>query len=153
MVDVRSIMKALKTPVSFLYRFLILSYWFYLKLPRHIYDFALDWAMKMSNSQFWKTQRKTSTRNETSKDAAVGAARRAARGSIRITMKSEEWVLISTLILYLSKRHFRDEIQLGKLEQLGMIASEEAKLIALRDYIAKSADAVNRQGSWKSSLS
>lgn len=62
-------------------------------------------------------------------------------------------MLISTLILYLSKRHFRDEIQLGKLEQLGMIASEEAKLIALRDYIAKSADAVNRQGSWKSSLS
>ncbi|THH10662.1 hypothetical protein EW145_g1172 [Phellinidium pouzarii] len=108
-VDVRVIMKALKSP-----------------LPRHIYDFALDWAMRMGNSQFWKVQRKSSVKYDNPKEAAVAAARKGTRGSIRITVKSEE-----------------DEIQLGKLEQLGMSAPEEAKLIALRDYIAKSADAVN----------
>lgn len=43
-----------------------------------------------------------------------------------------------------TNKYDRDELQLGKLEQLGMTAPEEAKLIALRDYIAKSADAVNR---------
>lgn len=63
-----------------------------IKLPRHIYDFAMDWAMKMGNSQFWKSQRKTSIRNENLKEAAMGAARRSTRGSIRITMKSEESV-------------------------------------------------------------
>ena len=40
--------------------------------------------------------------------------------------------------------NIRDELQLGKLEQLGMSATEEAKLIALREYIAKHADAVTR---------
>ncbi|EJD02926.1 uncharacterized protein FOMMEDRAFT_123012 [Fomitiporia mediterranea MF3/22] len=108
-VDVQSILKALKSP-----------------LPRHIYDFALDWAMKMGNSQFWKTPRKSSTKLDNPKEAAIAAARKSARGAIRITLKSEE-----------------DEIHLGKLEQLGMSALEEAKLVALRDYIAKSADAVN----------
>ncbi|KAL5523732.1 hypothetical protein ACEPAG_7905 [Sanghuangporus baumii] len=108
-VEVQAILKALKSP-----------------LPRHIYDFALDWAMKSGDSQFWKSQRKSATKIENPKDAAVAAARKSARGAIRITLKSEE-----------------DEIHLGKLEQLGMSASEEAKLIALRDYIAKSADAVN----------
>ncbi|KAI5119857.1 hypothetical protein M0805_000691 [Coniferiporia weirii] len=108
-VDVRTVMKALKAP-----------------LPRHMYDFALDWAMKMGSSQFWKTQRKSSLKYDNPKEAAIAAARKGARGSIRITPKSEE-----------------DEIQLSKLGQLGMSAPEEAKLITLRDYIAKSADAVN----------
>ncbi|KAH8119146.1 hypothetical protein DFH11DRAFT_1838620 [Phellopilus nigrolimitatus] len=108
-VDVKGIMMALKSP-----------------LPRHIYDFALEWAMRMGSSQFWKSQRKTSGKYDSPKEAAVASARKGSRASIRVTMKSEE-----------------DEIQLGKLQQLGMSAPEEAKLIALRDYISKSADAVN----------
>lgn len=88
----------------------------------------MDWAMKMGNSQFWRSQRKSGTqKSENPKDAAVSAARRGARGAIRITMKSEQ-----------------DELQLNKLQQLGMSAPEEAKLVALRDYIAKAADAGNR---------
>lgn len=84
--------------------------------------------MKMGNSQFWKSQRKSSaSKTENPKEAAASAARRGARGAIRITMKSEQ-----------------DEMQLNKLQQLGMSAPEEAKLVALRDYIAKCADAGNR---------
>ena len=38
----------------------------------------------------------------------------------------------------------RDEAQLQKLRQLGMTAVEEAKLMAMRDYILKLANAIGR---------
>jgi hypothetical protein len=38
----------------------------------------------------------------------------------------------------------RDEAQLSKLQQLGMTATEETKLLAMRDYILKLANAISR---------
>ena len=131
-VEAPNILRSLKSPVSMSLFEACLSTESISchKLPRHIYDFAMDWAMRIGNgnSQFWRSQRKSGTpKSENAKEAAASAARRGARGAIRITMKSEQ-----------------DELQLNKLQQLGMSAPEEAKLVALRDYIAKAADAGNR---------
>ena len=38
----------------------------------------------------------------------------------------------------------RDEAQMSKLQQLGMNSTEEAKLMAMRDYILKLARAISR---------
>ena len=38
----------------------------------------------------------------------------------------------------------RDEAQITKLQQLGMTPNEEAKLLAMRDYIWKLAQAISR---------
>ncbi len=39
---------------------------------------------------------------------------------------------------------FRDEGHLAKLRQLGMTPTEEAKLVSMRDYIMKLANAISR---------
>ncbi len=39
---------------------------------------------------------------------------------------------------------FRDESHLAKLRQLGMTSTEEAKLVSMRDYIMKLANAISR---------
>jgi phosphoinositide-3-kinase regulatory subunit 4 len=41
---------------------------------------------------------------------------------------------------------YRDDAQIVKLQQLGMSSAEEAKLVALRDYILKLANAIKRYG-------
>ena len=41
----------------------------------------------------------------------------------------------------------RDEAQMSKLQQLGMNSTEEAKLMAMRDYILKLARAISRKAS------
>ena len=38
----------------------------------------------------------------------------------------------------------RDEAQLTKLQNLGMTSNDEAKLLAIRDYILKLANAMSR---------
>jgi phosphoinositide-3-kinase regulatory subunit 4 len=38
----------------------------------------------------------------------------------------------------------RDEAQFGKLQQLGMTSSDETKLMAMREYIFKLANATSR---------
>lgn len=39
---------------------------------------------------------------------------------------------------------FRDEGHLTKLRQLGMTSTEETKLVSMRDYILKLANAISR---------
>jgi hypothetical protein len=39
---------------------------------------------------------------------------------------------------------YRDEGHLAKLRQLGMSPAEEAKLVSMRDYILKLANAISR---------
>ena len=39
---------------------------------------------------------------------------------------------------------YRDEAQIAKLQQLGMTPNEEVKLLAMRDYIWKLAQAISR---------
>jgi hypothetical protein len=44
---------------------------------------------------------------------------------------------------------YRDEAQFGKLQQLGMTSSDETKLMAMREYIFKLANATSRYSlSW-----
>ena len=43
-----------------------------------------------------------------------------------------------------SHTYSRDEVHIAKLQQLGMTHAEEAKLLALRDYIVKLANVISR---------
>lgn len=68
-------------------------------------------------------------------------------GSVIARNKSEEYVAFSIFrsgeidyVFYLS----RDEAQISKLQNLGMTSSDEAKLLAMRDYILKLANATSR---------
>ncbi|EIN14505.1 hypothetical protein PUNSTDRAFT_96429 [Punctularia strigosozonata HHB-11173 SS5] len=92
-------------------------------LPRSVYDAALQWAMKADKSSFWRNPRRLAPRSESPRDSMI-ATRKGLATSTRA--KSEE-----------------DETQLAKLRQLGMSSGDEAKLLAMRDYISKLADAVS----------
>ncbi|KAI0305183.1 ARM repeat-containing protein [Multifurca ochricompacta] len=89
-------------------------------LERQVFDAALQWAMKADKTHFWRGQRKV-TKPESPHDS-IATMRKA--GTARI--KTEE-----------------DEGQLAKLRQLGMTSTEEAKLISMRDYILKLANAIS----------
>ncbi|KAI9511419.1 ARM repeat-containing protein, partial [Russula earlei] len=89
-------------------------------LNRQVFDAALQWAMKADKTYFWRGHKKP-TKLESPHDS-VAAIRRVA--STR--MKTDE-----------------DESHLAKLRQLGMTSTEEAKLVAMRDYIMKLANAIS----------
>ncbi|TDL19537.1 ARM repeat-containing protein [Rickenella mellea] len=107
-VDVRSILLSLKSPLS-----------------RHIFDSAVEWAMKSDQSPFWRGHRRN-IKNEQSKDGIT---------TMKKTMKA--------ITKATTPRSEDDEIQLRKLEQLGMSSAEEPKLLALRDYMLKLAGAID----------
>ena len=90
-VDVRSILLSLKAAVSELFCWFLLLYRApsVLQLPRHIYDFALDWAMRNPQSQFWRSHRKPVNKIESPKEA-VGSMRRAGKVNARTVTRSEE---------------------------------------------------------------
>ena len=115
------------------------------QLSRNIYDFAFDWAMRAENSQFWKGPRKTISRSDSLKENAAHM-RKGTRASIRITPRSEEYVWRDSVCGNNADKVIilRDDLQLQKLQQLGMNSSEEGKLLSLRDHISKSASATNR---------
>ncbi|KAI0080417.1 hypothetical protein K474DRAFT_1589825 [Panus rudis PR-1116 ss-1] len=88
-------------------------------LSRQIFDAALQWAMKSDKAPFWRTHRSTKSDSPRESLAAVRSA-----GVPR--SRSEE-----------------DDAQLAKLQQLGMTSSDEAKLMAMKDYILKLARSVS----------
>ncbi|TBU59830.1 hypothetical protein BD310DRAFT_1038276 [Dichomitus squalens] len=91
-------------------------------LSRQIFDAAVQWAMKAdSRTQFWRSHR--STKSESPRES-VATVRQA--GSVASRARSDE-----------------DEAQFSKLQQLGMSSTEEAKLLAMRDYILKLARAIS----------
>ncbi|KAG9029158.1 Serine/threonine-protein kinase [Tulasnella sp. JGI-2019a] len=97
-------------------------------LPRKIFDSTVAWAMKGDKSQFWKGSlgRSKSTKSDYGKDAMASMKRSTSIGSSKTGLpRSEE-----------------DAIQIAKLQQLGMTASDEVKLVAMRDYILKLANAI-----------
>jgi DNA-directed RNA polymerase alpha subunit len=55
-------------------------------------------------------------------------------------MSTYNWVTQMSTIQIVS----RDESQLAKLRQLGMTSVEEIKLVSMRDYILKLANAISR---------
>ncbi|KAI0058381.1 ARM repeat-containing protein [Artomyces pyxidatus] len=91
-------------------------------LSRQVFDAAVQWAMKADKTQFWRSHRRAVSKLDSPQDSV--AAMRKPNSTAR--NKSEE-----------------DESQLTKLRQLGMTTAEEAKLMAMRDYILKLANAIS----------
>ncbi|OBZ66825.1 putative serine/threonine-protein kinase VPS15 [Grifola frondosa] len=90
-------------------------------LSRQIFEAAVQWAMKADKTQFWRGHRSSKSESPRESLATVRQA-----GTVASRSRSEE-----------------DEIQITKLQQLGMTSNEEAKLMAMRDYILKLARAIS----------
>ena len=104
----------------------------------------MQWAMKADKTYFWKGGRRSGTKAEPPQEI-VASLRKV--GSMIYRNKSEECVSFLVLLTNLVEKlslHLRDEAQLNKLKELGMTPGEEAKLLALRDYVLKLANAVSR---------
>ncbi|KAF5350674.1 hypothetical protein D9756_008730 [Leucocoprinus leucothites] len=91
-------------------------------LSRQILDASVQWAMKGDKTGFWRGPRKTN-KTESPRESVVSL--RKGNGSIA-KFKSDE-----------------DEAQIGKLQQLGMTSSDEVKLMVMREYISKLANATS----------
>ncbi|KAI1792388.1 hypothetical protein LXA43DRAFT_1132877 [Ganoderma leucocontextum] len=90
-------------------------------LSRQIFDAAVQWAMKAdSKTQFWRSHRSAKTESPRESMASVRQT-----GGAASRTRSDE-----------------DEAQMSKLQQLGMNSTEEAKLMAMRDYLLKLSRAI-----------
>ncbi|KAJ7253059.1 hypothetical protein B0H12DRAFT_1117273 [Mycena haematopus] len=92
-------------------------------LSRQVFDAAVQWAMKAEKSTFWRGQRRITSKTESPRESVVSLRK---TGTISRNPKSDE-----------------DEAHLSKLQQLGMTSTEETKLLAMRDYILKLANAIS----------
>ncbi|KAA1474364.1 ARM repeat-containing protein [Dentipellis sp. KUC8613] len=94
-------------------------------LSRQVFDAAVQWAMKAERTAFWRGHRRATSKLESPQDS-VASMRRTGSAAGVTRNKSEE-----------------DEAQLTKLRQLGMTSTEEAKLMSMREYILKLANAIS----------
>ncbi|KAG8768849.1 Serine/threonine-protein kinase [Ceratobasidium sp. 428] len=93
-------------------------------LSRQIFEAAITWAMKSDKSPFWRGQiARLKTSKESSKDLVTNMSK-------------------STVLPRTGPKSEEDDAQIVKLQQLGMSSAEEAKLVALRDYILKLANTI-----------
>ncbi|KAL1939405.1 hypothetical protein VTO73DRAFT_9961 [Trametes versicolor] len=90
-------------------------------LSRQVFDAAVQWAMKADKTSFWRSHRPAKSESPRESMATVRQT-----GNAASRARSEE-----------------DEAQLAKLQQLGMSSVEEAKLMAMRDYVLKLARAIS----------
>ncbi|CCO36045.1 phosphoinositide-3-kinase, regulatory subunit 4,p150 [Rhizoctonia solani AG-1 IB] len=93
-------------------------------LSRQVFEAAISWAIKSDKSAFWRGQTSKLKPNKESPKELVSNMRNSAVLP-RPGSKGDE-----------------DEAQIVKLQQLGMTSVEEAKLVALRDYILKLANTI-----------
>ncbi|ELU36605.1 other/VPS15 protein kinase [Rhizoctonia solani AG-1 IA] len=93
-------------------------------LSRQVFEAAISWAIKSDKSAFWRGQTSKLKSNKESPKDLVSNMRNSAVLP-RPGSKGDE-----------------DEAQIVKLQQLGMTSIEEAKLVALRDYILKLANTI-----------
>ncbi|KAJ3746567.1 hypothetical protein DFH05DRAFT_1607341 [Lentinula detonsa] len=92
-------------------------------LPRQIFDAAVQWARKTDKSNFWKVGRRGGGKFENPRESVASVRK-----------------INTTLGKSLSEE---DETQVTKMQQLGMTTAEEVKLMAMRDYILKLANAIS----------
>lgn len=99
--------------------------------------------MKADKSTFWKGHRRGGNKGDIQSPKDSVAAVKKSPGVIQ--RKSEE---CASPRISLSSPSYgeigRDEAQIAKLQQLGMTPNEEAKLLAMRDYIWKLSQAISR---------
>ncbi|CAK5279344.1 unnamed protein product [Mycena citricolor] len=88
-------------------------------LSRQIFDAAVQWAMKADKSTFWRGQRRVAAKTESPRESVM-ALRKGVIG-----------------------RNPKDEVHFAKLQALGLSSTEETKLVAMRDYILKLANAIS----------
>ncbi|KAJ2936541.1 hypothetical protein H1R20_g554, partial [Candolleomyces eurysporus] len=93
-------------------------------VSRQILDASVQWAMKADRNSFWSRPKRTSNKLESPRESII-SMKKAGAGSISRT-KSEQ-----------------DDEQMTKLQQLGLTASDESKLLAMRDYILRLANATS----------
>ncbi|KAF9224775.1 ARM repeat-containing protein [Gyrodon lividus] len=91
-------------------------------VPRPVFDGAIQWAMKAERTMFWRGQRRSTTKVESPRESIV-SMRKVGSVNVARQTKTEE-----------------DEVQLLKLQNLGMTPADEMKLLAMRDYILKLAN-------------
>ncbi|KAF8128699.1 hypothetical protein EV363DRAFT_1433081 [Boletus edulis] len=91
-------------------------------LPRPVFDGAVQWAMKAEHTMYWRSQRRPAIKVESPRESIV-SMRKAGTSSSPKHNRTEE-----------------DEVQWSKLQNLGMTLADEAKLVAMRDYILKLAN-------------
>ncbi|KAF7292927.1 hypothetical protein MIND_01191800 [Mycena indigotica] len=92
-------------------------------LSRQVFDAAVQWAMKSDKSSFWRGQRRVPSRNESPRESVLSLRK---TGTVSRGPKSDE-----------------DDAQFAKLQQLGMTSTEEVKLLAMREYIIRLANATS----------
>ncbi|KAF6748025.1 other/VPS15 protein kinase [Ephemerocybe angulata] len=93
-------------------------------LPRQILDASVQWAMKADRNSFWsRPKQRTGAKLESPRESVISMKKGA--GSISRN-KSEQ-----------------DDENMTKLQQLGLTSSDETKLLAMRDYILRLANATS----------
>ncbi|KAG8712873.1 Serine/threonine-protein kinase [Ceratobasidium sp. 423] len=93
-------------------------------LSRQVFDAAIGWAMKSDKSAFWRGQTaKLKANKESPKELVSNMGK-------------------SVVLPRPGSKGDEDDTQIVKLQQLGMTSTEEAKLVALRDYILKLANTI-----------
>ncbi|KAF4603205.1 Serine/threonine-protein kinase [Pleurotus pulmonarius] len=92
-------------------------------LPRQLFDASVQWAMKAEKSSFWRGNRRVPTRTESPRESMIATRR---TGTSTPRSRSDD-----------------DDAQLKKLQNMGMTSADEAKLLAMRDYILKLANAIS----------
>ncbi|THU97645.1 ARM repeat-containing protein [Dendrothele bispora CBS 962.96] len=113
-IDEQSLLNAMKTPVS-----------------RRIFDAAVQWAMKADKTSWWRGGRKV---GGGSGGGGSGGRTESPRESVMSMRKAG--TAISRNMSEEDESHYK------KLQQIGMTPSEETKLVAMKDYILKLANAI-----------
>jgi phosphoinositide-3-kinase regulatory subunit 4 len=98
--------------------------------------------MKAEGSAFWRGQRRGALK-ETAKESMMASR----KGGSPVARGYTDELVGDVLARLQCSPYYRDEASLSKLRQLGMSTSDEAKLVAMRDYINKLAGAISRCGS------
>ena len=95
--------------------------------------------MKADKTQFWRSHRAMKSESPRESMATVRSGSAASRA------RSEESVRHRSMLSRLPDCcASRDEAQISKLQQLGMNCTEEAKLVAMKDYVVKLSRTISR---------
>ena len=146
-IDEQSLLTAMKPPVSLIVQpnMLIchLTTEWHGQLPRQILDASVQWAMKADKSAFWRGPRRGVNKVESPRESVISMRK---TGSIGIARNKSEELVFNNLPMWTivdDGQLIRDEMHLMKLQQLGMTPSDESKLLAMREYILKLANATS----------
>ena len=99
--------------------------------------------MKADKSAFWRGPRRGVNKVESPRESVISMRK---TGNIGIARNKSEELVPNNLIMWTvvdDSQLIRDEMHLTKLQQLGMTQSDESKLLAMREYILKLANATS----------